>query len=130
MTARLIVAKQDAKLLFRHTAVFARLRDVLYRTNLKRPRSAIRGSAACSPSVRRGGRLGRPGDLHLMSDVLAELCRIAGELVTVSMLISEREVAMATIQTTLDGRFASRRGLARGIGTILRHDPTRADKEK
>ena len=130
MTARLIVAKQDAKLLFRHTAVFARFRDVLYRTNLKRPRSAIRGSAACSPSVRRGGRLGRPGDLHLMSDVLAELCRIAGELVTVSMLISEREVAMATIQTTLDGRFASRRGLARGIGTILRHDPRCSDKEK
>lgn len=130
MTAGLIVAKQHAKALFRHTAVFARLRDVLYRTNLKRPRSAIRGSAACSTSVRRGGRLGRPGDLHLMSDVLAELCRIAGELVTVSMLISEREVAIATIQTTLDGRFASRRGLARGIGTILRHDPRCADKEK
>ena len=72
-----------------------------------------------------------------MADVLDELCRVAGELVTISMLISEREVAMATIQTTLDGRFASRRGLAHGIeferlscATIQDVPTTRSDSRR
>jgi len=70
-----------------------------------------------------------------MADVLAQFCRVASELIAITLFIGKGKTAIGTIQTTLDGCFARRSRLTHGIGVlilsgaILRDDPRCTDEE-
>src|ERR1700752_4940629 len=96
-----------ARLLRHATAILASLRNVFHRTDFKglgiRASSLSRCTSGRSAASRGGGaRTGGPSHLYFVADVFAQLCRVSGQLIGVSILIAKDVVPTGATQATFN----------------------------
>jgi hypothetical protein len=113
--------------LFRHAAILASFGDVFHGADFKRLGTGAclsRGPGSRSARIRRCPRARRASDLDFVTHVLAQLCRVSGELIARAILSTQSVVSAGAVQAAFNGGLSvrvrrTRLTRTRGLGAHL-----------